>query len=202
MGRIIVVGAGRSGLGAAEFLAKAGKEVVLTESRPVPDPQVAARLAELGVLAVWGSHPLTLLDGCDEVVLSPGVGPGTAFAAAAAERGISVIGELELAHRALRERKDGSLILAVTGTNGKSTTTDLITHLLKSSDLPSVACGNLGTPLITAMAGAEPGTVFALECSSYQLETVRDFHAEAAAALNLTPDHLARHGTRPRTTCA
>jgi len=195
MGRIIVVGAGRSGMGAAEFLAKAGRDVVLTESRPDPDPKAAARLAELSVLAVWGSHPLTLLDDCDEVVLSPGVGPGTPFAAAAAGRGIPVIGELELAHRALRERKDGSIILAVTGTNGKSTTTDLICHLLKSCDLPAVACGNLGTPLITAMTGAGPGTAFALECSSYQLETVRDFHAEAAAALNLTPDHLARHGT-------
>jgi UDP-N-acetylmuramoylalanine--D-glutamate ligase len=195
MGRIIVVGAGRSGLGAAEYLAQAGRDVVVTESRSGPDAQVAARLAELSVLAVWGSHPLSLLDDCEEVVLSPGVPPGSPFAQAAAQRGISVIGELELAHRALRERADGSMLLAVTGTNGKSTTTDLTAHLLKACDLPAVACGNLGTPLITAMAGAKPATVYALECSSYQLETVRDFHAEAAAALNLTPDHLARHGT-------
>ncbi|MDR3670653.1 MAG: UDP-N-acetylmuramoyl-L-alanine--D-glutamate ligase [Holophaga sp.] len=195
MGRIIVVGAGRSGLGAAEYLVKAGREVVVTESRPGPDAPVAARLAELSVLAVWGSHPLSLLDNCDEVVLSPGVPPGSPFPLAAAQRGISVIGELELAHRALRERADGSMLLAVTGTNGKSTTTGLVAHLLKACDLPAVACGNLGTPLITAMVGAKPATVYALECSSYQLETVRDFHAEGAAALNLTPDHLARHGT-------
>jgi len=195
MGRIIVVGAGRSGLGAAEFLAKAGKDVVVTESRPGPDAQVAARLAELSVLAVWGSHPLSLLDDCEEVVLSPGVPPGSPFPLAAAERGIPVIGELELAHRALRARADGSMLLAVTGTNGKSTTTDLTAHLLKACDIPAIACGNLGTPLITAMTGARPATVYALECSSYQLETVREFHAEAAAALNLTPDHLARHGT-------
>ena len=193
MGRIIVVGAGRSGLGAVEYLAKAGKDVVLTDSRPGPE-QAAARLAELSVLAVWGGHPLTLLDDCVEVVLSPGVSPAIPFARAAAERGIPVIGELELAHRALRERADGSVLLAVTGTNGKSTTTDLIAHLLKACDMPAVACGNLGTPLITAMVGAEAGTRFALECSSYQLETIREFHAEGAAALNLTPDHLARHG--------
>jgi UDP-N-acetylmuramoylalanine--D-glutamate ligase len=195
MGRIVVVGAGRSGLGAAEHLAKAGRDVVLTESRPGADPEVAAHLARLSVMAVWGSHPLSLLDGCDEVVLSPGVNPAMPFAQAAAERGIPVIGELELAHRALRERKDGSMLLAVTGTNGKSTTTDLLAHLLKACDLPAVACGNLGTPLITAIDGAAKETRFALECSSYQLETVREFHAEAAAALNLTPDHLARHGT-------
>ncbi len=195
MGRIIVVGAGRSGLGAAEFLARAGKDVVVTDLRPEPEPRAAARLSELSVPGVWGGHPLTLLDGCDEVVLSPVVPPGSPFAREASARGISVIGELELAHRHLRERADGALILAVTGTNGKSTTTDLSAHLLKAADLPAVACGNLGTPLITAMAGTGPGTRFALECSSYQLETVRDFHAEAAAALNLTPDHLARHGT-------
>jgi len=195
MGRIVVVGAGRSGLGAAEHLAKAGRDVVLTESRSEPDPQAAARLARLSVAAVWGPHPLALLDGCEELVLSPGVGPRTPFVLAAAARGIPVIGELELAHRALRARADGAMLLAVTGTNGKSTTTDLLAHLLKAAELPAVACGNLGTPLITAMDGAEPGTRFALECSSYQLETVQDFHAEAAAALNLTPDHLARHGS-------
>ncbi len=195
MGRIVVVGAGRSGLGAAEHLARAGREVVLTDSRPEPDPQAAAQLAKAGVPAVWGPHPPALLDGCEELVLSPGVPPGMPFAREAAARGIPVTGELELAHRALRARADGAMILAVTGTNGKSTTTDLLAHLLKAAELPAVACGNLGTPLITAMEGAEPGTRFALECSSYQLETVRDFHAEAAAALNLTPDHLARHGT-------
>ena len=195
MGRIVVVGAGRSGLGAAEHLARAGREVVLTDSRPDPDPQAAAQLARVSVPAVWGPHPLALLDGCEELVLSPGVPPGMAFAREAAARGIPVIGELELAHRALRARADGAMILAVTGTNGKSTTTDLVAHLLKAAELPAVACGNLGTPLIAAMEGAEPGTRFALECSSYQLETVQDFHAEAAAILNLTPDHLARHGT-------
>jgi UDP-N-acetylmuramoylalanine--D-glutamate ligase len=179
----------------AEHLAKAGQEVVVTDGRAVPEEAVAARLSELGILAVWGAHPLTLLDGCDEVVLSPGVPPSLALALEAGERGIPVIGELELAHRVLRARDPLAMVLAITGTNGKSTTTDLLAHLLKAAGLPAVACGNLGTPLITALEGAEPGTRFAVECSSYQLETIRDFHAEAAAALNLTPDHLARHGT-------
>jgi len=195
MGRIVVVGAGRSGLGAAEHLAKEGKDVVVTEGGPGPEPSAAGKLSALGVLAVWGSHPLSLLDGCDEIILSPGVSPRIPFALEAASRQIPIIGELELAHRALRARDDGAMILAITGTNGKSTTTDLTAHLLKEAGLPSRACGNLGMPLVEALAGAEAGTRFALECSSYQLETIKDFHAEAAAALNLTPDHLARHGT-------
>ena len=110
-------------------------------------------------------------------------------------RGIPVVGEVELAHRVIRERRDGSRILAVTGTNGKSTTTDLVAHLLKTSGIPASACGNLGTPLIEAAQAAPAGSVFALELSSYQLESIQSFHAEGAAFLNLTPDHLARHGT-------
>ena len=195
MGRVVVVGAGRSGLGAAEHLARAGREVVLSEGRPDPDPAAVRRLLDLGVPAGWGPHPVSLLEGCEELVLSPGVSPGIPFAQEALRRGIPVTGELELAHRALRARRDGAVILAVTGTNGKSTTTDLTAHLLRSAGIPARACGNLGVPLVEAMEGAEPGCRYALECSSYQLETVLDFHAEAAAALNLTPDHLARHGT-------
>jgi UDP-N-acetylmuramoylalanine--D-glutamate ligase len=195
MGRIVVVGAGRSGLGVVEHLVKAGREVVLTDGLAEPGKATVARLSALGVLGVWGAHPFPLLGDCDELILSPGVPPSLPFAQEAARLGIPVTGELELAHRALRERDPQAVVLAITGTNGKSTTTDLLAHLLKAGGIPAVACGNLGTPLITAMAGAEPGTRFAVECSSYQLETVRDFHAQAAAALNLTPDHLARHGT-------
>ncbi len=195
MSRVVVVGSGRSGLAVAAHLARMGTEAVLTDRRAEPDPLTAQRLAELGVPGVWGEHPLTLLDGCQELVLSPGVPPSIPFVQEAHRRHISVIGELELAHRVLRARNDGSVLLAVTGTNGKSTTTDLTAHLLKAAGVPSVACGNLGTPLLAAMEHQAPGTRYALECSSYQLETVHDFHAEAAVILNLTPDHLARHGT-------
>lgn len=195
MAKVLVIGAGRSGLAAAAHLVRESNEVVLAESKAHPDARAVAELTALGVPAVWGPHPSCLLDGCSEVVLSPGVPPGIAFLDEARERGIPVIGELELAHRALRARDDGSVVLAVTGTNGKSTTTDLLAHLLRQAGLPSVACGNLGTPLVAAMAGAAPGTRYALECSSYQLETIQDFRAEGAALLNLTPDHLARHGS-------
>jgi UDP-N-acetylmuramoylalanine--D-glutamate ligase len=195
MGRIVVIGAGRSGLAAAAHFARSGADVVLNDRALTPDPAILAELATLGVPAVWGEHPLALLDDCREVILSPGVSPGIPFVREACHRGIPVIGELELAHRVLRARQDGSRILAVTGTNGKSTTTDLLAHILKAAGIPSIACGNLGTPLLAALEGAGPGTCYALECSSYQLETIRTFHAEGAVLLNLTPDHLARHGT-------
>jgi UDP-N-acetylmuramoylalanine--D-glutamate ligase len=115
--------------------------------------------------------------------------------AEALARGIPVIGEVELAHRLIRERNEGSRVLAVTGTNGKSTTTDLVAHLLKASGIPAIACGNLGIPMIEAVQTAPSRAVFVVELSSYQLESIRAFHAEGAAFLNLTPDHLARHGT-------
>ncbi|WP_341482254.1 UDP-N-acetylmuramoyl-L-alanine--D-glutamate ligase [Geothrix paludis] len=192
--RTVVMGAGRSGLAAARFLASQGRSVVLTDSRPGPDPALELELARAGIPGVWGSHPESLLEHCGELVISPGIPPSAPFVAAAISRGIPVIGEVELAHRALRDRHDGSRVLAVTGTNGKSTTTDLVAHLLKAADLPAVACGNLGTPVIEAVTAGVRGAVYVVELSSYQLETVAAFHAEGAAFLNLTPDHLARHG--------
>lgn len=195
MARTVILGAARSGLAAATQLIHAGREVLITDAKPEPAASLVSELLALGVPGVWGGHPSVLLDDCEELILSPGVPPSLPFVLEARARGISVIGELELAHRMLRAREDGACILAVTGTNGKSTTTDLLAHLLRVSGLPARACGNLGTPLIEAIADAAPGTRFALECSSYQLETVVDFHAEAATLLNLTPDHLARHGS-------
>lgn len=193
--RTVVLGAGRSGLAAARFLASTGGSVILTDQRSEPDAATELDLARFGIVGVWGGHPMVLLDGCDELVVSPGISRSVPFVAEALARGIPVIGEIELAHRHLRARNDASRVLAVTGTNGKSTTTDLTAHLLRHSRLPAVACGNLGTPFIEAIETAPAGTIFVVELSSYQLESVEAFHAEGAALLNLTPDHLARHGT-------
>lgn len=193
--RSVVMGAGRSGLAAARFLASKGQAVVLTDSRPDPGPEVELLLAKAGIPGVWGDHPLVLLEDCGELIISPGISPAAPFVRAALARGIPVIGEVEVAHRLLRGRRDGSQVLAVTGTNGKSTTTDLVAHLLRATGIPAVACGNLGTPVLEAVQTASPCTVFVVELSSYQLESVQAFHAEGAAFLNLTPDHLARHGT-------
>lgn len=194
MSHIVIIGAGRSGLAAARHLASMGHQVILSDKKVDPSLDQSAHADIPGLHTVWGEHPLDLLEDCQEIILSPGVPPSIPFIQKAIQRGIPITGELELAHRVLRQKAEGSSILAITGTNGKSTTTDLLAHLLKSAGIPAIACGNLGTPLIEAQAQAAPGTRFALECSSYQLETVRDFHAEGAVLLNMTPDHLARHG--------
>lgn len=193
--RTVVMGAGRSGLAAARFLARQGHSVVLTDRRADPGRDLELDLAKTGIPGVWGRHPLALLDGCRELVISPGIPRTEPFVSEAQARGIPVIGEVELAHRLLRERNDGARVLAVTGTNGKSTTTDLLAHLLRHSGIPALACGNLGTPVIEAVELAPATSVFVVELSSYQLESIHSFHAEGAAFLNLTPDHLARHGT-------
>ncbi|HEU4952849.1 MAG TPA: UDP-N-acetylmuramoyl-L-alanine--D-glutamate ligase [Holophagaceae bacterium] len=188
----IVMGAGASGRAAARWLAARGEAVILTDQGPAPAD--AGELATHGIQGVWGGHPLSLLDEAARIVLSPGIPRSVPFVAEALARGLEVIGEVELGHRLLRSRGDGSKVLAVTGTNGKSTTTDLLAHLLRTAGLPTAACGNLGTPFLEAVEHARPGTVFALELSSYQLESLDTFRAEGAAFLNLTPDHLARYG--------
>ncbi len=195
MARTLVVGAGRSGLAAVRHLRKLGREVVLTDRMAGPDEALERELAALGVAGVWGDHPLSLLRDCEAIILSPGIPRSVPFVAEALRQRVPVIGEVELGHRALRARGDGGRVLAITGTNGKSTTTDLLAHLLRAAGLPSAACGNLGTPFVEAVDLAAPGTRFALELSSYQLESLHSFHAEGAAFLNLTPDHLARYGT-------
>ena len=191
----VIVGAGKSGLAVARHLAMSGSPFTITDSGPCPSADLAAQLASWGARCAWGGHPDSLLDNASEVVLSPVVKPKVGFALEAAKRGIPVIGELEFAHRAMRKKDPTAMILAVTGTNGKSTTTDLAAHLLRAGGQSSVACGNLGLPFMDAVDGAEAGTRFVVECSSYQLETIAGFRAEAAAILNLSPDHLARHGT-------
>ena len=191
----VVMGAGRSGLAAVRHLRARGEAVVLTDSAVGPDPGTERELLDLGAVGAWGGHPLSLLDECREVILSPGIPRTVPFVAEALRRGLPVIGEVELASRALRARQDGSRILAITGTNGKSTITDLCAHLLREAGLAAVACGNLGTPFLEVVDGAPGPQVYVVELSSYQLESVATFHAEGAAFLNLTPDHLARYGT-------
>jgi UDP-N-acetylmuramoylalanine--D-glutamate ligase len=193
--RTVVMGAGRSGLAAARFLAGQGRSVVLTDLRPEPSLELELELAKARVAGVWGDHPLALLEACGEVIISPGIPRTAPFVAEALRRGIPVLGEVELAHHVIRARPGGGRVLAVTGTNGKSTTTDLTAFLLKAAGRAAAACGNLGTPVLEAAQTAPKDTTFVVELSSYQLESVEAFHADAAAFLNLTPDHLARHGT-------
>src|ERR687884_1871081 len=188
--KVLVIGAGRSGVASARFLAARGALVVLNDRKEFIDwPNDALALKGDGVVKLLaGDVPSWLLDQVELVVMSPGV-PTKSIPARYADRaGAEVIGEVELAARFLRGR-----IVAVTGTNGKTTTTTLIGELLKEAGFEVQVGGNIGTPLISLVdASREDGWTVA-ELSSFQLETIVDFHPTVAIVLNVTPNHMDRY---------
>jgi len=186
--KVTVVGLARSGVAAALLCAREGARVTVTDRRGEED--LAEPLAALGagVLRRLGGHDAADFEGADLVVLSPGVPMAIPEVQAALRRGVPVWGEVELASRFL----DGTPIVAVTGTNGKSTTTALAGALF-AADRPTFTGGNLGTPLCEhVLSGARAGAVVA-ELSSFQIEGLHTLRARAAAILNVTPDHLDRY---------
>jgi UDP-N-acetylmuramoylalanine--D-glutamate ligase len=184
-GPFLVVGLARSGIAAARLLAGRGEEVTGVDSG---NPAAAAGLRGVGVEVFLDSDGLALLDGVRTVVKSPGVPREAPVIAAALERGIDVVGELELAWRALPNR-----FLAVTGTNGKTTTVELLGHLYRGAGEPVAVAGNVGTPLSELVGTVDPEATVVCECSSFQLEDTTEFAPECAVFLNLAPDHLDRH---------
>jgi UDP-N-acetylmuramoylalanine--D-glutamate ligase len=184
-GPFLVVGLARSGVAAARLLASRGELVRGVDSGA---PQGAERLSEAGVEVFLDTDGLAQLEGTRTVVKSPGVPREAAVIAAALERGIEVVGELELAWRALPNR-----LVGVTGTNGKTTTVELLGHVYRSAGEPVAVAGNVGTPLSELAGGIEPGATVVCECSSFQLEDASAFAPECAVFLNLAPDHLDRH---------
>lgn len=183
----LIVGLARSGVAAAEALLARGDRVYGTDSG---SPAGARRLAELGVEVETDGDGIGLLDKAAAVVKSPGVPAEAPVIAAARARGISVLGELELGWRLLPNR-----FVAVTGTNGKTTVTEWIGHVLREAGEPVTVAGNVGTPLASLPGTADPGATIVCECSSFQLEDSVAFAPEVAVLLNVTPDHLDRHGT-------
>ncbi len=184
MRRALVIGLGRSGRAAAELLARRGWSVTGVDSTPVVAPELAA--AGVEVRAPY-TDPVP---GVDLVVKSPGVPQDVPQVVAARAAGVPVWSEVELAARALVNP-----IVGVTGTNGKTTTTELVAHLIRASDRKAVACGNQGVPVTGLVDAVDPAAWLVVECSSYQLEDCHTFRPRAAVLLNLTPDHLDRHGT-------
>ena len=180
--RVLVVGLARSGRAAALLLARRGHTVVAIDAAAVAAPDLVA--AGVEVRAPFAEA----VSGIDLVVKSPGVPAASPPVAAARAAGVPIISEVELASRHL----DNPLI-GVTGTNGKTTTTELTAHLILAAGIPAVACGNQGTPLSGLVGEVDPATWLVVECSSFQLEDTASFHPRAAVLLNLTPDHLDRH---------
>jgi UDP-N-acetylmuramoylalanine--D-glutamate ligase len=187
--RALVVGLARSGRAAATALAQRGVEVVATDRSPNAD---AGRLGELGVELRLGTEEEALLEGVDLVVKSPGVPAESALVAGARTRGIPVWSEVELGYRLLPE---GARVIGVTGTNGKTTTTELLGAILRADARAVEVAGNVGRALTDAAEAAEDGSWLVCELSSFQLEDVHTLACDVAVLLNLEPDHLDRHGT-------
>ena len=187
--KILVMGAARSGVASARFLLARGATVALNDAQPIEKWSAAAlALKSEGVGCLEGELPGWLLDQLDLVVISPGV-PTKAIPLRYAERaGAEVIGEVELASRYLKGR-----IVAITGSNGKTTTTSLVAELLKGAGLQTLMGGNIGTPLISLVENSRDDGWTVVEMSSFQLETIKEFHPTIALALNVTPNHMDRY---------
>ncbi len=186
----LVVGLAKSGVAAARLLGKLGATVLVSDSNAAASASPLRKGLPRGVAIEAGSEHFFERD-IDLIVASPGVPWSHPKLAAARRRGIPVWPELELGWRCVSPAKT----VAVTGTNGKTTTTALIGHLLKSAGKHVLLGGNIGTPLSALAARVKKSTYLVLEVSSYQLEGHVTFHPNVGLFLNLTPDHLARHGT-------
>ncbi|MEO6802861.1 MAG: UDP-N-acetylmuramoyl-L-alanine--D-glutamate ligase [Granulicella sp.] len=188
--RVLVVGLGKSGLSAALFLRGQGARVTVSDTRSSAAlAKEIPALLEAGIMVEAGGHGLLTFRRQDLIVVSPGVPLDTPEVKQVMALGMPVIGELELASRYLRGR-----VIAITGSNGKTTTTSLVGKIFEDAGLPTQVGGNIGLPVIELIENSTAETVNVLEASSFQLETVVDFHPQIAAILNLTADHLDRHG--------
>ncbi|MBA2725744.1 MAG: UDP-N-acetylmuramoyl-L-alanine--D-glutamate ligase [Actinobacteria bacterium] len=187
--RVLVVGLGISGFAAALTLLDNKAKVKVTEGSASPVmAERADRLRSMGATVEIGGHDLDALD-CDLAVVSPGISPSSDIFRGLIEQGVPVWSEVELASRLAH-----CDFLAVTGTNGKTTTTTLLAAMLEAGGVPSLAAGNIGLPVIEAIGQVPPGGAIALEISSFQLATIETFCPKVAVVLNLGEDHSDWHG--------
>ncbi|HKF19930.1 MAG TPA: UDP-N-acetylmuramoyl-L-alanine--D-glutamate ligase [Candidatus Angelobacter sp.] len=189
--RVLVVGLGRSGVASAFFLQDHGARVTVSDEKSEAQLQnEIAALLDRGVSIETGRHGERTFRDQDLIVVSPGVPSDQPQLQHARSLGIPVIGEVELAFRFLQGK-----VIAITGSNGKTTTTTLVGEILSKSGRKTLVGGNIGTPVISLAAKSTPETLSVLEISSFQLETIQQFRPWIAAILNITPDHLDRHRT-------
>ena len=189
--RVLVVGLGKSGVASALFLASRGALVTVSDAKR--EDQLRGEIPALldrGITVETGKHGERTFSNQDLIVVSPGVPSGLPALQHARTLGIPIIGEIELTACFLEGK-----IIAITGSNGKTTTTTLTGEIIASGGRKTLVGGNIGTPAITFVDQSSPDTWVVLEISSFQLETIESFHPHIAAVLNLTPDHLDRHGS-------
>ena len=187
-GGTLVAGLGATGVATARYLAARGVDVTVIDSRPAPPGLAELRETHPEIRVILESQDPRWLEGVGRVVLSPGLGLDTPVAAQARRAGIPLLGDIELFAREVKEP-----VLAVTGSNGKSTVVTLLERMLSATDLDVAAGGNLGPPALQLLE--EPADLYLLEISSFQLETTESLKPRAAAVLNVSPDHLDRHGS-------
>src|ERR1700722_10167935 len=189
--RVLVVGLGKSGVASALFLKAQGARVTVSDTKSGDElHNEIPVLLDHGITVETGGHGERTFRGQDLIVVSPGVPVDAPALVQARSQGEAVIGEIELAARFLP-----GPIVAITGSNGKTTTTALIGEIMTAASFPTLVGGNIGTPAISLAGQAKPETVIVLEVSSFQLETIETFRPKIAIVLNITPDHLDRHGT-------
>ncbi len=189
--KIAVVGLGKSGIAAARFLAREGAIVTALDSKPKAEMESAVvSLKDVGVSLKFGGNDPAIISSSDMAVISPGVSPSLEGLEDVRRRGGAVIGEMELAVGMIDRP-----IVAITGTNGKTTTTSLIGHLLEKSGIRRVVAGTIGTPILDLVDDANKSEAVILEVSSFQIETTPSLAPKISVLLNITPDHLDRHAS-------
>jgi len=189
--RLLVVGLARTGLVVSLFCAAYGARVTATDEKPESAlADTSAKLREAGVTLAFGQAPQEIFLNQDLIIISPGVPAKLPALELARSRGIPVWSEIELAWRLLRGK-----LVAITGSNGKTTTTALTAHILQSAKIPTLIGGNIGTPLLARVEASSDSSVTVAEVSSFQLETTEAFRPDIGVLLNLTPDHIDRHGS-------
>jgi UDP-N-acetylmuramoylalanine--D-glutamate ligase len=189
--RVLVVGLARTGVATAWFCAARGAVVTATESRH--EAEIGASVAQLrtaGIILELGGHQEATFLKQDLIVPSPGVPADSPLLVAARAAGVTIWSEIELAYRFLQGK-----MIGITGSNGKTTTTSLVEHILRTAAFPTILAGNIGTPLISCVKDMTQTTVTVVELSSFQLEMTETFRPDISVFLNLTPDHLDRHGS-------
>jgi len=189
--KVLVAGMARSGLAATRLLLRHGAAVTVYDRKETAELEAEIKSLPPDVGTVLGSNGKVDPGVFDLVVTSPGIPLDSPLLAESIQAGVPVISEIELAYRL---KPPGVDFLAVTGTNGKTTTTALIADILRTSGIPSAAAGNIGIPLTQAIEELAAGMI-AVECSSFQLETIESFHPRCSGVINITPDHLDRHRT-------
>ncbi len=192
--KVVVIGAARSGVAAAHLLLDVGALVTISDLQPETELPELAPLAERGARLVCGGHPESLWEDADAVIVSPGIPFDAPPLEIARACGLPVMAEIELAARFIEVP-----ITGITGSNGKSTVTSMTGEVLRATGLEVAVCGNIGRPLSAAVSdqlrGEASYQAYVVELSSFQTEAIESFHLDYVALLNITPDHLDRHGS-------